>query len=391
MRGKISFILSNPRHHAEILLPVVRELQADGQACHVISLAELRGLTTPAWDANGARIDRLLPVRRHAKGRPTTVRSDQVPRFDLRRLAQRAVWTAAVGPRLRWLLRGSSAVVIPNDAVFPYLQLVHSLRSRDVPFVLVQEGIRFKLPCDDEAAYGRNGAHAVCAWGQGSAEYFRSIGVPADRVQVTGNPRFDSVDPAYWKQEGEKSLAALGLGVAPLLFLSNPIELQGYGTVEFKLGLFATFLREARPTLELLGVPLVVKLHPHENPDDFRAEAAKIGMTISVSVNESLFALLAIARAAVVMASTVGLEALVFGLPLAVLQIPNHGFAFEYVDRGAALGLVPGSIHHGLSELLAGSRQTQGTADAFVERHLSNRGSAKQRVSEAILSVVGSC
>lgn len=390
MPGKITFIFSNPRHHAEILLPVVRELQARGQACHVISIAELRGLATPRWEVQGARVDRLLPLRRKKKGRPTTVRTDQVPRFDMRRLAQRAVWTAAVGPRLRWLLRGSSAVVIPNDSVFPYLQLVQSLRSRDVPFVLVQEGIRFKLPSDDESAYGRNGASRVCAWGQGSAEYFRSIGVPAHRVQITGNPRFDSVDFASWRKQGASCLAALQLQRAPLLFLSNPIELQGYGTVDLKLALFETFLREARPVLEQLGIPLVVKLHPHETPSDFQAVADKLGMTITISVNEALFAVLASARAAVVMASTVGLEALVFGIPLAVLQIPGHEFAFEYVERGAAIGLVPGSMQQGI-EVLLGDQEPSHSAEAFIERHLANRGTAKVLISETILSAAASC
>lgn len=381
--SRIAFLFSNPRHHAEIMLPVVRELQARGEACHVISLAELRGLDTPPLDTNGARLDRLLPVRRRKRGSPTTVRSDQVSRFDVRRLVQRAIWSTAVGPRLRWLLRGSGVVVIPNDSVFPYLQLVQSLGERNVPFVLIQEGIRFRLPSDDDSAYGRNGARKLCVWGEGSSEYFRSIGVAEERVEVTGNPRFDNVDRESWRREGEKALAALQLDAPPLLFLSNPIELQGYGPVEKKLSLFATFLQESREVLARTKVPLVLRLHPHEKPDDFRAVAARLGVPITLSTKEPIFALLAVARAAVVLASTVGLEALVFGLPLGVLQVPGHDFAFEYVDRGAAQGLSTGKIADGVTRLLDRDQD----ATAFVERHLANRGSAKARIADVILSV----
>jgi hypothetical protein len=48
---------------------------------------------------------------------------------------------------------------------------------------------------------------------------------------------------------------------------------------------------------------------------------------------------LAKAEACVVLASTVGLEALLIGLPLGVLEIPGFGFAFDYISEGVAHGL----------------------------------------------------
>jgi len=387
--GVIAFVFSSPRHHAEMLLPVVRNLQTQGHACRVISIAEFRGMSTPrTWDVNGASVHRLMPVRRPIKVAPPSPPSGGARRrVDVRGLAQHAIWTAGVGPRLRWLLRDSRAVVIPNDAAFPYLQLAQSLRARGTPFVLMQEGIRFRLPIDDKLGYGMNGADRVCVWGAGSAEYFASLGVPSSSLCVTGNPRFDRVDVERWKVEGTRVLASLGLARPPLLFLSNPIEAQGFGTLDFKLKLFATFLEEAAPTLRRRDVPIVVKLHAYEDPAGFRATAARLGVSVIVADDVPLFALLASARGAVVTASTVGLEALVFGLPLGVLQIPGHGYAFEYVQRGAAVGLEPGRIAAGVDAILDGGPRSD--AQAFVQRHLANRGLANERVAQAILSVVG--
>ena len=388
MSGVISFVLSNPGHHAEIMIPVVRHLQAEGHACQVISIAELRGLVTPAWDIPGAKVRKLMPVRRPIDPPRPSIHK-QRPKIDVRGVVQQATWTFGIGPRLRWLLRGSRAVVVPNDAVFPYLQLVRSLQARQVPFVLVQEGIRFKVPVDDQVRYGKNGAKRVCVWGTGSAEYFDSIGVPTSSLCVTGNPRFDQLDAARWKAEGQTVLASLGIDKAPLLFLSNPLETLGYGTVDFELDLFATFLREVGPVLARHDLPLVVKLHSYEDPEEFRAVAARTGTPVIVATKVSLFSLLACARASVVTASTAGLEAMVFGNPLGVLQIPGHGFAFEYVDRGAAVAIAPGTIARDVEMLLSANATREDRARAFIERHLANRGNASERMSQAILSAVG--
>jgi hypothetical protein len=307
--------------------------------------------------------------------------------LDLRAAAQNALWKIALGPRFRWLLRYSSVVVIPNDAVFPYVQLVSWLRERDVPYVLMQEGIRFPLPLEDSTigSYGRNGARKLCVWGEGSAEHFRAIGVPAASVCVTGNPRFDRLDVPAMRAEGARTLASLGVEQAPLLYLSNPIEIQGYGTVEFKLDIFGGFLREAAALLRRRRLPLVVKLHAYEDPAAFRAIAAHEGVPVIVADAAPLFPLLATARAAVVLASTVGLEALVFGVPLGALEIPGHGFAFEYVERGAAVGLRRGYLQPDLESLLA---DPPCQASAFLDRHLANRGAATEHVRLAILAAM---
>jgi hypothetical protein len=380
----VGFVFSNPRHHLEMMAPVAHELGRRGVACHLVSLAELRGFQTPP--ADGLDVVRAIPAR---------VRKDPAAgagggRGSLaRRAAQTVVWRGALGPRLRWLLRGADAVVVPNDAAYPYRELAHALHHRRVPFALLQEGIRFPLPNERRAgaAYGAGGADAVCAWGEASAEHFREVGAPSATVHVTGNPRFDAVDPAAWRARGAALLAGLGLTRAPLLYLSNPIDDQGFCSTADKLALFEGFVRGAAPALRDADRAVVVKLHPREDVAAFRAAAARAPAPTHVVDDAPIFAVLAAGAAAVVLASTVGLEALVFGLPLGVLALPGHGHVFDYVASGAAIGLGgdADAIARDVERLLAAPASSR--AAAYLERHLAHRGTAAAAAADAIAAI----
>ena len=137
----VAFVFTNPRHHLEMMKPVAAELERRGVACELISLAELRGLDTPHGAAR-----RAIPFNlRKRRGRPAQA-SEHAVDWRKGRLAKRAVWKLALAPRLSMMLRRARVVVIPNDAVYPYVELVAQLRERGIPTVLMQEGIRFPLP-----------------------------------------------------------------------------------------------------------------------------------------------------------------------------------------------------------------------------------------------------
>lgn len=385
----IAFVLSNPKHHAEMMLPVAKELVRRGRRARVVSLAELRGFATPRWEVAGVEVARVIParVRKDASfGAGIGTTPDDRSGTLVRRTAQLAALTV-VAPRLLWLLRGARVVMIPNDTAYPYREFLAILRRARIPFALLQEGIRFPLPNETTVErYGRGGANAVCTWGEGSAEHFRRIGVAAKTIHVTGNPRFDALSIDEQRVLGTQLLRDAGIASPPLLFLSNPIDDQGFCSTDAKLALFRRFLEDARGELTKRQVPLAVKLHPREDLEAFRRVAIAVGAEVSFLGDAPLFPVLAAARAAIVLASTAGLEALAFGAPLGVLEIPHHGFVFEYVARGAAVGIRSDDIVAGVDKLL-GQTSLDARADAFIERHLAGRGQAAVRVAELLTSL----
>jgi hypothetical protein len=386
---KVAFVFTNPGHHLEMMAPVAAELERRGVRCELISLAELRGFDTARDDA---RLRRAIPLNLRKQGREPqreASASTDAP-WSRGELAKFLVWQV-LRIRLWQMLRGAGVVVIPNDMVYPYVQLIRDLHRRGVPTVLMQEGIRFALPSGySERYYGGGGTAAICAWGEGSRDYFVDHHVPEHAIAVTGSPRVDDLDYTTWRERGRRLVAARGLTAQPIAFLSNPIEIAGYGTKQAKLELFARFLAEAAPVVRERRIPIVVKTHLHEDPAGFArvAAASPVAELVTVIEGEPIFAVIAAARAAVVMTSTVGLEALMFGVPLAQLEIPGHELAFEYVRRDAAVLLRIGAIGAGIAALLEDSPARRVTAAAFVDRHLHDRGRARHNVADVIERVL---
>ncbi len=346
-------------------------------------MAELRGWDTPRQHPG---ITRAIPLRiRKQAGNPD---SSGLELRDWQKGAamQELAWRLALGPRLRWLVRDAQVVVIPNDIGFPYNRLIAERRRRRELTALVQEGIRFPLPARYTGPhYGTNGADLVCVWGEGSRVYFETQGVPAGTLSITGSPRMDALDPAAWTARGEQLRRELGLEHPPVAYLSNPIETQHYGPKQLRLDCFERLLAAGLPILEQRNLALIVKPHGGESASDYReiADRSTHPRRIHVLPTAPIFSVLAASRAAIVLSSTVGLEALVFGRDLGALEIPAHGYPFEYVPQGAAVPLAQADLAGGLTKLLDEPPSRQ-TCDRFVERHYHDRGRAFRHVADAL-------
>jgi hypothetical protein len=338
----IDFVISNNRHHVEMFAPVMERLKT-GEAlhCRVLSLCEFRGLPSPRdrFRALGVEFRQMIPFN----PRPPIL-SRSVKRTADGPLPTRALaWWALLAPPLHFLWRdGPDLVVLPNDAAYPYDRISEVLRKNRIPFLLVQEGIRFRLPgSSEEPAYGQGGATAIAAWGRSSADYFCEQGVDPGRIRLTGNPRFDNIPRVDWTQEARKIPALRDLGDRVLLLVSNPIDEQGFCSSREKIETVVRFASELEPLFRNPDFQLVVKLHASESGADFRRALTTLPMSDRITILEDvpLYPLLATVDACVVLASTVGLEALLLGLPLGVLEIPGFGFAFDYISKGVAHAL----------------------------------------------------
>ncbi|MGH9464664.1 MAG: hypothetical protein ACRD0X_03390, partial [Thermoanaerobaculia bacterium] len=322
-----------------------------------------------------AKLPVEILLRRSARSSPAGGAGGGRP-SALRRLARQVAWHGLLRSRFaRRLAAAPNLVVVPNDAAFPYDRLTDSLHRRGIPFLLLQEGIRFPLPAAEKGRpYGGGGALAVAAWGEASGEYFASLGVPAERIHLTGSPRFDAFDAEDWSPAARALRSQLGIAGPALLLVTNPIDDQGFCTTAEKLSLVARFLAGLAPLLSTNPLTLVIKLHAREKAADFESLARRAGVSgrTRIVADAPLPPLFVAVSAVVILASTVGLEALRAGKRLGVLEIPGFGFVHDYVSSGAAVGLgwdrpLPGQVEG----LLRGDVDAAVRATSYLKRHLA--------------------
>ncbi|MEO1530043.1 MAG: hypothetical protein AAFX06_31910 [Planctomycetota bacterium] len=294
--------------------------------------------------------------------------------------------------RLAALLRDRPDVVLlANDVAFPTDRIVKELHRRAIPYVLAQEGIRFPLPnTKSEVAYGTGGATRIAAWGRLSADYFIQQGVPEQDVVPTGTPRFDGMDPGEYREQGIRLREQLELRGKTLLLVSNPVDVLGFCTTDAKLGLIDRFATLVEPLfVEDDGFRLIVSMHPHEDAEAVRQRLSKHPFEKRIHIPDRsvpLYHHLAAADAAVVLASTVGLEALIFGLPLGVVEIPGHGFVHDYVASNAALGLkLDPDLANVVGGMLAGNRGNGGRQ--YVADSIETFEDASTRIASLVSEV----
>jgi hypothetical protein len=391
----IDLYISNDRHHAAMMHPVAKALRSHTDlGVRVVSLCEFRGMRSPEarFRDAGVGLVRIMDGPRRIEGPSGRARTGAVGRM-LRTVVRRAAWHVSLSRRVEACLRQAPRLaVLPNDAAFPYDRIVDLLRARGIPFVLLQEGIRFPLPDAEKGRpYGGGGAAAVAAWGEASAGYFRQAGVDESHLVLTGSPRFDALGDTDWSAAAAELRGRLGLRGRCLLFLSNPIDDLGFCSTREKLELIARFVAGVQGMLGSGRATLLVKLHGSESARAVERALAPLGLgdRVRVVVGEALYPLLALADAAVVLASTVGLEALILGRPIGVLEVPGAGWVHDYVSAGAGMALSAGGALGGQVDALMSTwkRSSAGAVERYLAHHLAERQNATARVVDVIRSV----
>jgi len=361
----------------------------------VLSLCELRGLASPtgAFEALDVDLVRLFPAS--LRSSPSSGNWGDPGSSRRRQIARRLLWQMLLGPAIRWnLVSRPDLVVVPNDHAYPYDRICRLLRRQQIPFLLVQEGIRFDPPestGSTELRQGTGGSHAIAAWGRSSARYFVASGVSEDRIALTGCPRFDSIQSTDWKPSSAALATDFDLGEVNLLFLSNPIDDLGFCSSKEKLELFQGFVERLAPLFRDPGWRLLVKLHPRESREDFQlvCDAFPYARQILVLDREPLHPLLSLADAAVTFGSSAGLEALLFGLPLAVLEVPGAGYLHDFVKSGAARKLpAEGKIAPVLAGMTSEPDSRSPLVESYLDESLAFRSDAAKRVVDLVVDIL---
>ncbi len=167
----------------------------------------------------------------------------------------------------------------------------------------------------------------LCVIGEVVKGILVSLGRRPDEVVVTGNPAFDDLGDPDIERAARQMRADKGWGDDKVvLWASQPEPADPQWGAKLAVGLAG--LIGTKP-----GWRFVYRPHPNEGPD---CTAPATGIETS-GQDDYLPALLKAIDAAVVVSSTIGLQAALLGKPLVQMDIPTTGMQTDYSPVGAGV------------------------------------------------------
>lgn len=391
---RIDFYISNSNHHWQMMSPVMQELRGVHRAdVRLVSLCEFRRMSTPVAGLNELQLPFIILKGLRVKGTSTATGKKGLGGNKAlgRNILREIIWRFWLKPSFVAANKVRPArVVLPNDVAFPFNKICRWLRNENIPFILMQEGIRFPLPNEEGGAnYGTMGAEKIICWGESSKNYFEGI-AKKSLLKPLGNPRFDSELLRDYSDPIREMRMKYTFGELNVMYISNPVDDQGFCSIDQKLELFSKFLQSISTRLQPQGIKVIVRLHPREDSVAFRNIVDELNLERDVIFIQDypLFAVLSKVNAAVILASTVGLEATLLDVPIAVIELPGHGFIFDYVSSGLAY---PIRFEDFLAEdfitfIRNGKAEKKEAMMLYRKNHLSNVGRSTELIAHEILS-----
>lgn len=191
----------------------------------------------------------------------------------------------------------------------------------------------------------------ACVAGPASKALFLKSGIPEDAIVVTGQPRYDSMISSGTRHNKASLLERFGLDTnAPVVVVATqPFVEDGLWTA----GQRAHFFEHVVAAVHDAGGQLLIKLHPRETSAAvYRSILSRLGSTSVPIVNGEvdLATLLTACDAVLTVRSTIGLEAMILGVPIIAFEsegLSSQTDELDYVKYGAAVGV------YGADELAA--------------------------------------
>lgn len=358
---KILFELTNCDSHVAMYEPILKVLEKKCPLCeiHILSLCEVMGLYTNHNKLTSITQNIIQPYKTHLNvqrgKRNVTRKVNTILSFI------RGPWVKReVGKHMHRLVHSlqPDIIIFPNDRITPHIHLIKAAKERGIPTILIQESIRkehkYKL---SKARYvklllkrhifgveggllyhGQGGCDRIAAWGETSLEYFKMVGVPEEKVVLTGNPRIESITKIDWEIKGQelKQRYSIPESASVIAFTTNPVDSMGIITSD---QLLESVSMVVNAVASLEDIFLFLKPHRFEDMEKYRRVVAGSPAQdrIIAEKNIELYPLLSISDACLIFNSTTALEASALGTSVAVVNPFQVDMGIDFVENGLAV------------------------------------------------------
>jgi CDP-glycerol glycerophosphotransferase (TagB/SpsB family) len=189
----------------------------------------------------------------------------------------------------------------------------------------------------------------IAAWGSHSQELLREWGVPADKIEVTGAPRYDAFAAQPSSDSRQEVIRDFNLSRAKkmVIFAADPFHEPE--RADF-VGNSLTLAEQRHVVHALIRIftqmsdcQLIVKLHPRERYESFFQKwinEAGGGQTIRLARSYSTRKLLQSCDLLITVCSTVAIEALICKKPVITVNFSGGPDLQPHAEKGVALKAV---------------------------------------------------
>lgn len=211
-------------------------------------------------------------------------------------------------------------------------------KKSGIPSLCLQYG----LACHLDSEWRYFAQDVVGVFDEASARVVMKLGLPSDRVRVTGNPRFDRICEDRSERARVRSLLKIPEGVPLVTYMSVPPALPGTGQIESNMPLAA--YRQILKAVYALpafyqSCVVAIKPHPEEKCDFHHSLAKESPAPDKIHLIEGLNAFQTLNASDVVITpySTSGLEAIYLDKPLVLVQMSHTEDLVDFANSGAAM------------------------------------------------------
>lgn len=311
------------------------------------------------------------------EGVPLEALAEMEISFELPRLLSNTVREIACARAM--LIQENPALVVMTEDRSSFSRAVGlSARVIGVPCLMVQWG-----PIALNSAWlGRVAADVAAVEGEAAAEVVRACEDGADlRVVVVGQPKYDQLREQAVRASRVDTCGRFALDPERPIVLYAPHQVR-----EESAQMRKNYVEEQNGAEEVVavlhavralpGVQLVVKPHPNEGSEFHRKAIERHGSPDIhlVPKSEPVYPLLFVCDAVVARLSAVGLEGVLLGKPLVIVNLTGRPDPFPYVCGGVAVGAYrTGDVEPALRSALYDPETRARLAEqrpAFLRRHI---------------------
>lgn len=310
-------------------------------------------------------------------------------------------------------------VILANDIGVIEQAIITTANNIRIPTLLVQDGILQSAPYEENdidwsgkkmskvkqiirqiaglnklGVYGLGGCKKFAVMGAYTEKLLRNKGVPANRIVITGQPRFDDLihqkEVLHINEIARNAFAGkwdLDISKKWFLYVSQPLVRYRRWT-KAEWGYFEEILYEGFNMLSS-EIQMVLKLHPSDVIEPYQNLLTRLPSARLVG-EPNISSVLPYVDGAIVYTSTVSLEALILGKPvihLASIDSPDH---YGLVQSGALTRVTTGvALAEEFKKILSTEPKTtsMNAEKALLEHVGPMDGKATERVARLALQI----